>query len=269
MRHMMATPLLIAIRKQHAPQEWVQDAVQCLCEARADVNAAHDGNTPLFAAADEGYPDVARYLCDSRADLDSGPGSTPLLAAVSANDLDVVRLLCERRADLNRSSHRCSTPGNTSSAPSGATPMSLAVQQGSLDIIRCLCNAGASVNACAQDGQTPLLLAVRRARAVEVRLLCEARADPSMRDSQGATPMMVARSLQKGEAGEICRILEQLGSSSTPGQAESPIVAKGSHAKANAQPFWGMAVGAGAPSNWWEVAAAQFGSEEDEDALRY
>ena len=79
------------------------DAVKWLCSLGADVNAVSEdrGYTPLMDAVWKGNKDIAAYLIDQGADLNtiSKEGQSNLVLAVGADKLEIVRLLAEHGAD--------------------------------------------------------------------------------------------------------------------------------------------------------------------------
>jgi len=80
--------------------------------------------TPLLAAAQKGYLEMAQVLLESGASVDRpsrDPGTTPLLAASHAGHLEVVELLVAHGADYQR-------------VTDGATALSLAYDAGQMQV---------------------------------------------------------------------------------------------------------------------------------------
>jgi ankyrin repeat protein len=70
--------------------------VELLLASKADVNTkAHDGSTPLHAAAFHGHKDMVGLLLESGANVNAmtGSGATPRHWAAVKSHIDVVELL--------------------------------------------------------------------------------------------------------------------------------------------------------------------------------
>lgn len=91
----------------HVAAQWGQpEAARLLLTAAAHVNAVHRdfGTSALhFAGVGLGHAEVARVLCESRAEVNAldGVGATPLIAAARTGNAGVVRILCEARASVD------------------------------------------------------------------------------------------------------------------------------------------------------------------------
>lgn len=98
-----ATPLYHAAFKNHP------EVVKVLCKAKAKVNIHESsvrGNTPLTAAASQGYVEVVKSLLKYGDGLnlemkDGLMSYTPLYFAASNNHLEIVEILCKAGADVN------------------------------------------------------------------------------------------------------------------------------------------------------------------------
>lgn len=130
------------------------DAVRQMVAARPElVNAvAPDGFQPLGLAAFFGHLDVAEFLIDAGAAVDSPSHNPlkvmPLHSAAAGNRVELARLLIDRGA-----------PVNVRQAED-FTPLHSAAQNGSLEIIQALLAAGAEVNVRDGEGKTPLAFAL-------------------------------------------------------------------------------------------------------------
>jgi ankyrin repeat protein len=78
--------------------------VRKLLDQGTSVNAKRleEGTTPLIAACNRAHYDVAKFLLDRGADVNSANrnGWTPLMGAASGGDKNLVRLLIDRGADV-------------------------------------------------------------------------------------------------------------------------------------------------------------------------
>lgn len=143
------------------------DAVRQHVSAQPDlVNAvASDGFQPLGLAAFFGHRDVAEYLLQAGAAVDS-PSQNPLKvmplhSAAAGSWTEVVRLLIAHGAPVN--------------ARQGEdfAPLHSAAQNGSLEIITALLEAGADVNVRDSEGKTPLVYALAENHEEAAALLRE------------------------------------------------------------------------------------------------
>ena len=92
----LATPLILASERGSL------EVAKLLCEARADKGKVDDkGYTALMYASEYGYLDLVRLLCEAGADKDKGEGDgwAALTLASGNGHRDVVQLLCEAGAD--------------------------------------------------------------------------------------------------------------------------------------------------------------------------
>ena len=168
--------------------------LRLLATHHADLAAADlDGDTPIHAAARDGYVESLRFLVEAGADLNtrSNKGETPLFLTL-ASELDAfakTRLLLAKGADMN-------VPG-----PSGRTPLMLAAELMIRGQIVQLLQHGADANRLDAQGETALMLAASSCgdRFVEpahyvaiIRALAKATTSVDQRDRRGLTPLMWA-----------------------------------------------------------------------------
>ncbi len=147
--------------------------VQDLVKKGADVNAPKPqaGYTPLHCAAWSGRHEVAAFLIDKGARLNTRAGInvnqwTPLHTAVAGGNMFseehrlTVKLLLEKGARMDE------TTAPTSSCSfceydSACTALHMAASRGKAEIARLLIQAGADVNARTKQGRTPYDIAHR------------------------------------------------------------------------------------------------------------
>ena len=181
------------------------------------VPSPSGGMTPLLFAAREGHLDMARFLIESRADvnLSSANGTGPLVVAITNNHIELAMLLVEKGADVNAADafHK-RTPlyaaverRNPDYTRDTADPMPDAKDP--MDLITVLLAKGANPNARVNttpvrgfmqvsanwanfDGQTAFLRAALSGDITLMRLLLDHGADPNLGTVDGATPLMAA-----------------------------------------------------------------------------
>lgn len=109
---------------------------------------APDGFQPLGLACFFGHADVAAYLLEQGASVDSASHNPmkvmPLHSAVAARSLDITRLLLEHGAPVNA----CQADNYT--------PLHAAAQNGDFEIVKLLVDAGADATLVDAEGDTPL-----------------------------------------------------------------------------------------------------------------
>jgi uncharacterized protein len=128
------------------------------------VNAvARDGFQPLGLAAFFGHLDVARFLLERGAEVnspsDNGLYVTPLHSAAANRHLEIARLLLEHDAMVN------------AAQADDFTPLHAAAQNGQLEMVMLFLDYGADVRAESSDGQTPIHFARQSKNEDVIRLL--------------------------------------------------------------------------------------------------
>ncbi|HVI59707.1 MAG TPA: ankyrin repeat domain-containing protein [Luteimonas sp.] len=178
--HQGMTPLLAATRDSwHGRPE----AVMTLLANGADPRAADaDGNTPLHHAARSSDPGVAALLRDAAAEMAAlnHDGLTPLGVACAAGNWRLARFLLERGA---------------SPEPADATPALLAAAGGDEDDpagVALLLKHKAKADARDRHGRSALHEAAFAGHADIVSALVDAGADVQARDAAGRTPLLEA-----------------------------------------------------------------------------
>ncbi len=131
------------------------DVARLLCDARADVDASDmNGDTPLHCCAHHRTADLVGLLVarGARVDAANRRGDLPLHAAAWGGCAPALRLLVERGARVDARGFR------------GETPLMIAALHGSTDAASCLLReCGASVDATDGEGRTALHLAAEHA----------------------------------------------------------------------------------------------------------
>ncbi|NBP01985.1 MAG: ankyrin repeat domain-containing protein [Proteobacteria bacterium] len=145
-----------------------------------------EGVTPFMLAAQEGYPDVVKFMLkkggvDGLVTTASNNGSTALLLAVLNRKIDVVQLLIEHQACVNTGGGELKT-----------TPLMVASNNADKAMVKLLLNHQAQVNKQRDLGDTALIFAVQKGNFPIVKLLLEHGADPLLANNYGLTGFMIA-----------------------------------------------------------------------------
>lgn len=175
--------------------------VRALIEKGGDVNA-HDakGFTPIHWAARNGYEDVAKFLVEHGADLNTKETAvgqaTPLHVACTYNHLAVAKLLVTRGATVD------------SRDKWGGTPLQYAAFNGHDSLLELLIASGADINAKDQRyGITALQVAVAGRNTSTVKLLIAKGADIHSKNKTGETPLATALRMNNTPIAELLREL--------------------------------------------------------------
>ncbi|KAF4455941.1 hypothetical protein F53441_1808 [Fusarium austroafricanum] len=206
----------------HAAMSGSQDVVEVFLEkeAKLDVMLKTPGfcGTPLIAAAEGGYLDIARRLIERGANIDQVNinNSTALYCCAAQGQAEMVKLLIDAGADTQLAHtsgwlpiHKTYGSVETlkvfleagadvnSSCPDG-TPLYLAAYYDKLDAVKLILSYNPIIDTrCPQEdtwdsGYTPLHLAVCNDSFEMTRLLIEAGADLNIKSPKGGTPLILA-----------------------------------------------------------------------------
>jgi ankyrin repeat protein/peroxiredoxin len=219
-----AAPVAITIDELNkAARSGNLKTVQSLIAAGVPVNARNSlGGTPLHDAAWAGERDVAAFLIQAGADVNSKHaegGSTPLHYAVLTNHPDVVEVLLDHHADVKAPYKSRQTALHLAAArgygriatlliahgaevnardDNGATPLSEAAWTGETEMVKLLLAKGAHASDVnPQTGMTPLHAAASRGYREVAAALVDAGARADVRDKNGATPLYLALQFQR------------------------------------------------------------------------
>jgi uncharacterized protein len=192
--HDGATPLFLAAENGSAAM------IEALVKVGAEVNApvlAH-GETALMMAARSGHVDAVQILLDHGAQIntqDKLRGTTALMWAAEQGHAAVVRLLLERGADFHIQSAALTPPGRRGLGFANSNVIFGA-------------SGRAKPKVPTKGGVTALLLAVREGSLDCVQALVAKGADVNQTAIDGSSPLLVA--VQNGQY-EIARLLLEHG----------------------------------------------------------
>ncbi|RWA08874.1 hypothetical protein EKO27_g6231 [Xylaria grammica] len=161
------------------------DVVGLLLSRGSNANAAdRRGNTALHLAADMGFGEVVRRLCEqtqSSVNSQGRNGLTPLHYAALSGHYDVAEILISNNATINIKDSKI-----------GWTALHCAAEDGNTSVIELLLARGAEVDVTDDKvGWTPLHLAAMSGRAATIEKLAE-KADLDKEDINGFTPLAFA-----------------------------------------------------------------------------
>jgi ankyrin repeat protein len=175
--------------------------VETLLDRGVDVNANHEGDTPLMSAAEDKHPETVRLLLSRGAEVNLKRAKTGWTALHSAAheesghnrdpEGEIVRLLLDRGAEVNARSKYVNSAGDW-------TPLMLAIDSKRPKVALLLIEAGADVNAqseyyfLSRASTTAIMLAARKGLSEIVPALLAKGAEVNARNSVGATNLIVA-----------------------------------------------------------------------------
>ena len=193
-----------------------------------------DSATPLHYAAYQGRQDVAIFLIEHGARLDSRDtdGATPLHWSVPLGHLSMFRLLIESGADINSRSTKGRTPLHWCGWKNQPAIAKYILEEGfdvnvldnndlppiadcegdCSELIRLLVDEGADVNYSSVDQLTPLHITAEYGSVDAVRTLLEYGPDVNAVDNQNFTPLSLAMRREESSE-EVCELLLSHGAS--------------------------------------------------------
>ncbi len=117
-------------------REGHQDLVKFLLDHGVNINAEYNGGSALTDAGYHEKIDIAVYLIERGALIDSRDrfGKTVIFYAISTGDFNLVQYLINKNASINIEDSE------------GLTPLRWAVRHGYLDIVKLLIHSGANIN---------------------------------------------------------------------------------------------------------------------------
>lgn len=203
------SPISIAARKGHL------DVIRALLAAGASVSVrippcvdsrGSVGCTPLWAAAQNGFADVADLLLQQGADANESDSLdvSALHVAAARGSIRTVACLIANRANVSI----------TSAPPAKHTPLFYAAQHGHADVAQHLIFAGADPATCdASDGQTAVSIAAECGNLQVMQVLVEegAKTGTSLTTPTGATNADLWLASSKGHASVVQWLLCQPG----------------------------------------------------------
>ncbi|XP_046559208.1 E3 ubiquitin-protein ligase MIB2-like [Haliotis rubra] len=162
------------------------DAVKAMVQTKPEMLSEASGMqrlTPLMIACHEGQVQIARFLLESGADLDTKGhmGITPLSAALVGKKEAIVTMLIERGANIH---HR---------HQNGQTTLHLAVHNNLPHVLKMLVEKGVDVNVTDKAGDTPLhdAIFIKNHECAEVLIECP-RTDLQKFNEQNFNPLQWA-----------------------------------------------------------------------------
>jgi hypothetical protein len=178
-----------------------KESIAALLEVKGDVNKCnYAGESPLFAAAENGHADCVSLLLSAgahlnlcAADLGEFSGWSPLHIAAFHGRADCLKLLLDANGDVNKCTEN------------GLSLIYAASIKGHVGCLSLLLEGGGDVNKCVSNsGLSPIYPAAKNGHADYLKILLAARADPSS-TADGASALHIAR--EKNHT-ECVRLLE-------------------------------------------------------------
>jgi hypothetical protein len=199
-----ATPLIMAAACGY------KELVQLLVDEGTDISAIDGkGYTVLHAAAQNGYPDLVRFLLEREGvDIASGTGTgvaTPLQVAAREGWIDVVKLLLEKGASI------------TDKGPRGFTVLHSEASRGKAEVVKLLLDHGADCRVRTDALSTALTLAATNGHGKVVKLLLDRGADIMETGPHGYTALHLAA--EEGHR-DVVQLLLQRGADITATENE-------------------------------------------------
>ena len=180
--------------------EYETDLIQWLLDAGAkSSDVSNFGNTPLIAAARNGYAEIVKVLLDDNANVNATDkyGRSALLeSARFAKDMEVITLLVKRGADINAVDNDRNT----------ALSLAAASHLDSVEVVRGLLRLGADSSMKNFDGMTPIQIASSLGRTEMVKAIMRA-------EDEGLDPLLVSRlvaAIMEGDVSQVQSMLKDI-----------------------------------------------------------
>jgi len=190
--------------------------VKLLVESGGDINIPEPeyGTTPLTIAIKIGYTEIAYYLLEHGADVNSMNLKkwTPAHFAATYDQIDIMKVLIAKNAYVDKKHKK------------GWTPLLQAVDENHIEIVKLLIKSNANVNLGNRGRWTPIILAADEGYTKMVKLLIDNGADINHRNKDGNTALNLA---MKHGHDEVVKILSSAGAD--PGPVLKKITYKTAH----------------------------------------
>jgi ankyrin repeat protein len=172
---------------QVAELGYKEDIALLLKTGKVEIDAAHDGQTPLQYAARNGHAGLAKYLLDEwGADVDAKAGvehPTPIQLAAERGHERVIQHLLAKNA----------TTAELDQAPrSHHTPLYLAAANGHDEVVRLLLQDRAAKKELTDNKESPLIIACAKGHLSIAYRLIKAKINLHQPDNQGKSALYYA-----------------------------------------------------------------------------
>ena len=191
------------------------ELVQILTDHKASLTLNALGQSPLIAAARNGFVDIGEHLMNLNVDVNecSPEGKSPISISVENGSKEMFYSLLQHGAnvqlcDKNGVSplHHAADKGYTDMVETilklnidpnivtneGVSPVLKATANENVDTVKCLLKYKADVNISSNEGWSPLLMASEKGNLSLVRCLVQNNAKVDQSTTQGKTPLYVA-----------------------------------------------------------------------------
>eukprot|EP00750_Incisomonas_marina_P031580 INCI8242.2.p1 GENE.INCI8242.2~~INCI8242.2.p1 ORF type:complete len:1210 (-),score=258.10 INCI8242.2:56-3685(-) len=167
-----------------AAEEGDTETLQAHIEAGADLNAAHNGYTPLLMASFCGQLYVVEMLIEAGVNINASSqddeACTALHSAAQSKDIELAQLLIRHKAEVNVQSRK------------GTTPLLLAAQEGATNLVKILIDLKADCEIADKHGVTPFYYAASENNVEMAQLLIDHKANVNHVATGQISPFEVA-----------------------------------------------------------------------------
>lgn len=155
--------------------------------AREEKNLANSlyGSSALHFTAMKGGVALARYLCESNAEVEAVDKwrQTPMILGAWGGHVEMIKVLCEFGAQVNTCDRE------------GKTPLLVSAFHGHTNTVRILCENGANIDMPDSFSQNALMMACQHDEGMEVvQLLVELGCNKNMTDQHNRCCLLIAAS---------------------------------------------------------------------------